>query len=93
MDVDWPAGWLGVSEAESAALAVALSRALAPGHILHARRFTPIARREDQEDVLLLMDDGEVAEMHMSWAGAPATPEFPGALLFIDLDQWRKAQF
>jgi hypothetical protein len=91
MSTIWPPGWRDVGDDHDAIVAV-IREALAPGHILNGRRFTVLARREDQDDLLLLLDDGEVAEMHIAWA-KQVTPDFPGAMLYPDLAHWQEAQF
>lgn len=91
MSTIWPPGWRDVGD-EHEGLVAAIREELAPGHILLGRHFTVIARREDQDDVLLLLDDGEVAEMHMTWT-KQVTPDFPGAMLYLDLAHWQEAQF
>lgn len=88
---DWPEGWRDVSVMEREGLASEIARELAEGHILKRRAFTVIARRDDQDDVLLALDDGEIAEMHLSWA-RETSPNFPGAMLFVDFAAWREAQ-
>ncbi|HVY83586.1 MAG TPA: hypothetical protein VG943_00510 [Caulobacterales bacterium] len=89
---EWPAGWRDTESAEAGALAEDISNALSPTHILRGRAFRVLARRSDADDVLLQLDDGEVAEMHLSWA-SQVSASFPGAILYVDLDQWRAAQF
>ena len=88
----WPPGWRAVEAGEAQGLAARLCADLAPAHILVDRAFEVIARREDADDVLLRLDDGEIAEMHMSWA-KQASEKFPGVLLFLDFTDWQEAQF
>ncbi|MDX2233880.1 MAG: hypothetical protein NW200_05225 [Hyphomonadaceae bacterium] len=89
---DLPPGWRAATADEAAGLARALRREMAPQHILHGRAFTVIARRDDADDVLLRLDDGEVAEMHLSWA-SQSTADFPGVILYLDFAHWQEAQF
>lgn len=88
----WPPGWRPVEGDEAQGLARRLRADLAPAHILVGRTFEVIARREDADDVLLRLDDGEIAEMHMTWA-KQASEKFPGVLLFLDFTDWQEAQF
>ncbi|MBL8551188.1 MAG: hypothetical protein JNJ73_14470 [Hyphomonadaceae bacterium] len=90
--MDWPPGWREVSEGERLGLKAGIVRDLASGHILYGRAFNVIARRDDPDDVLIQADDGEVAEMHLTWAKT-CRPGFPGALLYMDMKHWREAQF
>lgn len=89
--MDWPEGWRAVAAGESDGLVAEIARELADGHILKGRAFTVIARRDDQDDVLLTLDDGEIAEMHLTWA-RETSPNFPGAMLYLDFATWREAQ-
>jgi hypothetical protein len=88
----WPPGWRPVDEEEGEGLARQLRDELSPSHILRGRAFDVIARRDDSDDVLLRLDDDEIAEMHLTWA-RQATPDFPGVLLFLDFTTWQEAQF
>lgn len=78
--------------AERETLAAELARGMADAHILKDRAFTPIARRDDADDVLLQLDDGEVAEMNLAWAGQ-TNATFLGAILYVDVNDWREAQY
>jgi hypothetical protein len=88
----WPPGWRPVTAAEGEGLGRQLRSELATEHILYGRAFAVIARRDDADDVLLRLDDGEIAEMHMTWA-KQASEKFPGVLLFLDFTDWQEAQF
>ncbi len=88
----WPPGWRPVDEAEGEGLARQLRAELAPAHILRGRTFKVLGRRDDADDVLLRLDDGEIAEMHMTWA-KQASHRFPGVLLYLDFTDWQEAQF
>jgi hypothetical protein len=92
MTANWPEGWRSVEGAERDKLAAELTRGMAEAHILKGRSFTPIARRDDADDVLLQLDDGEVAEMNLAWA-AQTNATFPGAILYVDVNDWREAQY
>ena len=88
----WPPGWRPVDAEEGDGLARQLKAELAPAHILRGRAFEVLARRDDADDLLLRLDDGEIAEMHMTWA-RQASETFPGVLLFLDFTDWQEAQF
>lgn len=90
--MDWPPGWRDVGKGEGLGLQAQILRELSDGHILHGRAFKVIARRDDSDDVLIELDDGEVAEMHLTWA-RESNQAFPGALLYLDMTHWREAQF
>ena len=92
MSAVWPMGWRSIIDGERDALASQILSELTPDHILFSRQFTPIARRDDQDDVLLQLDDGEIAEMHLTWS-KQVSPSFPGAILYVDVNAWREAQY
>ncbi len=92
MSFDWPPGWRDVVGTERERLTAQILRELAPAHLLSGRDFTLIARRDDQDDVLIQLDDTRVAEMHLTWA-KKGDAKFPGAIVHQTLGIWRMAQF
>ena len=86
--MDWLEPWKPVSEPRAGALRAELRRELRAGHALYGLGATVLGAREDQDDVLLLLDDGRVAKVHLTWRGAPEAPPWPATTLFADLDDW-----
>jgi hypothetical protein len=66
-----------------------LKKELGAGHPLAGLPLSVIARREDQDDVLVSLDRGEVAEVHLTWSGKMETdPRWPRAVIFESMEQW-----
>jgi hypothetical protein len=87
----WPEGWRDVTDEEETGLGAQLRRELVPGHVLFGQSFRVIARRDDQDDILLELSGARVAELHLTWA-ANADAAFPGALVFDDIEDWKAVQ-
>jgi hypothetical protein len=55
-----------------------LVREIAPGHVLHGRAWKIIGLGVPAgDDALLLLEDGTVALVHLTWRGAPEPPSWP----------------
>ena len=55
-----------------------LARELPPGHALAGRRARALARREANDDVLVVVDDATYAVVHLTWARHRETdPRWP----------------
>jgi hypothetical protein len=53
-------------------LEVQLKRELSKNHVLQNLEWTVIARRYDQDDILLqIKDESRVAEVHLTWGNKP----------------------
>ena len=83
----WPAPWRGIDdESERTALAAALWRELPAAHDLAGHGAIAVARRDDSDDVLFELDDGRIAEVHLTWAMGDA----PAVLMFPDTGAWSR---
>lgn len=90
--MDWPPGWSAIIKSEvRAAIARELESELGEGHVLKGAACMPIARAEGSDDILFQLDDGRVAEVHLTFAGRPERPPWPGTAIFDDLNAWAKA--
>jgi hypothetical protein len=50
-----------------------------------------IARRDDTDDALFLLEDGRVAEVHMTWRkSAEPDPRWPATAIFASLEDWAR---
>lgn len=48
-----------------------------------------IARRDGTDDALFQLDDGRVAEVHMTWRRSRETdPRWPATAIFTSLEDW-----
>lgn len=89
MDVEWLRPWRGVSDPTDAlAWARELKRECSAGHLLHGQDATFIARRQDRDDFLVLLADGRVAEVHLTWS-EENDPRWPAAKTYETLAMWR----
>jgi hypothetical protein len=53
-----------------------LDREVGPGHPLHGRKWTLVARALPQDEVLITSDD-DVALVHLTWSRKRETPPWP----------------
>jgi hypothetical protein len=90
MNVSWLEPWTPVESGKTrSALETELHRELSLGHPLHGRSLAAIARRADQDDVLFALDDGSVAEVHLTWRGRPEDdPRWPRTEIFPSAEAW-----
>ena len=66
-----------------------LKREVGIGHVLYGRDVKLIARRWDTDDALFLLEDGSVADVHLTWAEEPGpNPGWPVAGISPSLDIW-----
>jgi GNAT superfamily N-acetyltransferase len=80
-----PAMWRPIeSESEAKVLAAELDREGGPG-----TDGVAVARREDQDDVLFLFDDGRAMQVHLTWT--VNRPGWPHVTYHRDLEAWREA--
>lgn len=86
----WLPPWNPVDdEAQSKALERQLRREIAPGHVLTGHTVRLIARRDDTDDALFALEDGCVAEVHMTWRTSRETdPRWPATAIFASLGVW-----
>lgn len=67
-----------------------LRREIAPGHVLHGRGWEIIGLGVPaRDDALLLLDDGGVALVHLTWRGVPEPPWWPMTVLVTSVDELR----
>ncbi len=67
-----------------------LKREIARGHVLHGRDWEIIGLGVPaRDDALLLLDDGAVALVHLTWRGAPEPPTWPMTVFVSSVDEFR----
>lgn len=94
---EWLEPWYPVTEfgaAKAQAMGVALEgelhKELCPVHILYGKRVCLIARRADTDDALFALDDGRVAEVHLTWRGSVEPDRrWPSTTIFASMEEWR----
>ncbi|MGC2782013.1 MAG: hypothetical protein WA418_40915 [Bradyrhizobium sp.] len=76
---------------ERAALQAELRAELRAEHPLFGLSALAIARRDDQDDVVFALDDGRVAEVHLTWRCSQETdPRWPQTTIYPSLIHWRE---
>jgi hypothetical protein len=80
----FPSTWwdLYAEERQRRAIANELVAELSPEHPLFGHPGEVIARSEASDDVLLLLEDGRWAIVHLTWRGAPERPPWPVATAY-----------
>ncbi|MES1180059.1 MAG: hypothetical protein ABUL43_02570 [Hyphomicrobium sp.] len=94
MAIDWLDPWYEVSDpAIREGLAKQLAQEVGTKHALYRVRLALIARRDDTDDALFLLEDGRVAEVHMTWRKtAEPDPRWPATAIFASLEDWARAR-
>jgi hypothetical protein len=86
----WTDPWHPVGP-EAQDLVAELQREIGPRHPLAGVQVVPLARRYDQDDVLLELPDGQAryALVHLTWSGRrERDPRWPHTQFFADWDDW-----
>lgn len=59
--------WLPVDQVSAGTLSEELSAEMGQDHVLRHERWQVIARRLSRDDIIVLLDDGRVAKVHLTW--------------------------
>jgi len=91
--VEWLVPWHSVADngAQVAAMQQELARELSASHPLFGLRVRTLARRQDCDDVLFVVDDGSgrVAVVHLTWTHSPPEkPPWPITCLYPSFETW-----
>jgi hypothetical protein len=87
-EIEWPEGWRPIGDNDTGtAFETELYRELCATHALSGLRVSTLGRRDDRDDFLFSLDDGRVAEVHLTWL-QENIPEWPKAQIYRDLDEW-----
>lgn len=62
-----------------------LHREIGPNHLLHGRTVSVVARSQDNDDILVVVDDKTWAIVHLTWRSAPEVPPWPMTAVFGSL--------
>lgn len=71
-----PLGDLRDDDSHAAVLATELLREVAPGHSLYGKAIQVVARAWPNDDVIVVCD-GEVSVVHLTWIGKQDRPPWP----------------
>ncbi len=71
-----------------------LKSELLKNHVLQNLEWSVIARRYDQDDILLqFKDESRVAEVHLTWGNKPDIhAQFSGTVFDSSFEEWLKTQ-
>jgi hypothetical protein len=87
--IEWLEPWYPVEDQERRRGAEdQLAREACEGHALYGQKVTLIARSNGSDDVLFLLPDGRVAEVHLVWQGRQTDPRWPSTGIFPSLLVW-----
>ncbi|WP_128927391.1 hypothetical protein [Bradyrhizobium guangxiense] len=79
-----------IDERERLLLEEELRREIGDRHPLAGLEIKVDARRDDRDDVLVSLDDGRVAEVHLTWSGKKeAHPSWPATIILESMEEWR----
>ena len=92
MSGSWPNQWWAIDDPVHRQLfADELRSEVGVGHVLYGLAANPIARADGRDDYLFELEDGRVAEVHLTFCNRPERPPWPGAVIYESLAAWRKA--
>ena len=63
------------------------------GHELHGVEVTAIARSTYTDDVLYQLEDGRVAEVHLTWSGHRERPPWPDCTIYANIGDWARRAY
>lgn len=97
MTEEWLEPWRRVSdEQQRLNLEAELEKEICEGHVLSGLPRHVLAKRDDQDDVLVSLENGEngrVAEVHLTWSSSKEMDtRWPRTLLFNSIGEWRIAR-
>ncbi|MET4151949.1 hypothetical protein BjapCC829_36505 [Bradyrhizobium barranii] len=79
-----------IDERERLLLEDELRKEVGDGHPLVGWEIKVFARRDDRDDILVSLEDGRVAEVHLTWSGRKeAHPSWPRTAIFASMVKWR----
>ncbi len=86
---EWDGDWSAiVSPSERTSLANDLQLALCSRHVLYGIEATAIGRRHRRDDVLFLLTDGRVAQVHLTWR-QELDPRWPSTEVYANFAAWK----
>jgi hypothetical protein len=93
MDSEYPEPWFQiVDERQRSDLEQELRKEIGDRHPLAGMDVKVVARRDDQDDILVALDNGKngrIAEVHLTWAGKGAGSDWPRTTIFESMGEWR----
>jgi hypothetical protein len=93
MNFEWFKPWYPVNDdsKDSEKMEAELRKELPEKHVLWGEKTKLIARAQDADDCLFLLEDGRVAEVHLTWSGKrEPDAKWPQAVIHKNLEHWSK---
>jgi hypothetical protein len=79
-----------IDERERLLLEEELRKEIGDRHPLADLQIKVHARRDDRDDVLVSLEDGRVAEFHLTWSGKKdAHPNWPRTIILESMEEWQ----
>jgi hypothetical protein len=68
-----------------------LIKEINPDHLLYNLNIDVIAKRQDNDDILVEMDNGTLALVHLTWSGKPESKNYPRVEYYSSkIDFWKR---
>jgi hypothetical protein len=61
---------------------------LSPGHPLHGAKLAAVAHSGRADDALFQLEDGRVADVHLTFSGRAEQPPWPRHQVYTSLEEW-----
>ena len=88
---EWLEPWVPVADQDREGMERELTHELAAGHVLFGRKARAIGRRNDQDDVLFVVDGPrQFAVVHLTYA-RETRPEWPHTIVFESVQEFVEA--
>jgi hypothetical protein len=69
-----------------------LKKEISHDHPLYELVDDVIAKRQDNEDILVSLENGRLAVVHLTWSGKLESKDYPGAVVYSsEIDFWKRA--
>ena len=82
--------WMPIEEAFAAQAYKELVREVGPKHSLRGKKAEAVARRQDCDDVLFILEGGGCAVVHLTFQGnEESDPRWPSTEIFSSIEEWR----
>ena len=80
--------WVQSDPQPAAAFLRELQLELSTAHPLHGTKLAAIAHSRAADDVLFQMEDGRVAQVHLTWSGHTEQPPWPNHDVYGSIQEW-----
>ena len=84
------APWEALPSDRAASFQAEIERELSPEHPLHGVALHAIAHSRRADDALFQLEDGRVAEVHLTWSRKGERAPWPTHCIYTSLDAWRQ---